>query len=385
MEDWSDPFADEAAAREREQRRAEREARRREGRDPRAQPQGALAERVRGLMGGDGGDGTGSDPRVESAPAARTAPAAPPSPPDPPARALGARQPPPPRDPNRRRRRLIAVTAVVLFVVGIVAAAAALIHHYTAGSGSPPPKTQAARGVKNVTIPEGYDRHQIADLARKDGLKGDYLKASESFKGFDPAKYGADNPSSLEGFLFPATYELPRKPTVDDLIARQLDAFKQYMSKVNMGYAKSKNLTPYDVVIIASMIEREAVVDKDRKLIAAVIYNRLHDGMPLQIDATIRYAENNWTKPLTNSDLQIDSPYNTYTHTTLPPTPIGNPGLASMQAAAHPANVDYLYYVAKPNGCGHFFTASYQEFLQANQRYESARAAAGGKSPANCS
>ena len=280
---------------------------------------------------------------------------------------------------------MIAVAAVVIFVVGIVAVAAALIHHYTAGSASPPPKPQAARGVKNVTIPEGYDRHQIADLASKDGLKGDYLKASESFKGFDPAKYGADNPSSLEGFLFGGTYELPRKPTVDDLIARQLDAFKQYMSKVNMGYAKSKNLTPYDVVIIASMIEREAVVDKDRKLIAAVIYNRLHDGMPLQIDATIRYAENNWTKPLTDSDLKIDSPYNTYTHTTLPPTPIGNPGLASLEAAAHPANVDYLYYVAKPNGCGHFFTASYQDFLQANQRYESARAAAGGKSPANCS
>jgi len=190
------------------------------------------------------------------------------------------------------------------------------------------------------------------------------MKASESFKGFNPDRYGAQNPPSLEGFLFPATYDLPHKPNVDDLIARQLDAFNQYMDQVNMKYAKSKNLTPYDVLIIASMIEREAVVDKDRKLIAAVIYNRLHDGMPLQIDATIRYAENNWTKPLTDSDLQINSPYNTYTHTTLPPTPIGNPGLASIQAAAHPASVDYLYYVAKPNGCGHFFTASYQEFLQ---------------------
>jgi cell division protein YceG involved in septum cleavage len=383
MDDWSDPFAEEETARARERRRSEREAQRRDRRGQRGQLQGALAERVRGLMGGAAGDGADAEPRVESAPAARTA-ATPPSPPEGPSGALGARQPPP-RDPNRRRRRLIAVAAVVLFVVGVVAVAAALIHHYTAGSGSPPLRTHAARGVKNVTIPEGYDRHQLADLAKKDGLKGDYLKASESFKGFDPAKYGADNPSSLEGFLFPATYELPRRPTVDDLIARQLDAFKQYMSKVNMGYAKSKNLTQYDVLIIASMIEREAVVGKDRKLIAAVIYNRLHDGMPLQIDATIRYAENNWTKPLTNSDLHIDSPYNTYTHTTLPPTPIGNPGLASIQAAAHPANVDYLYYVAKPNGCGHFFTASYQEFLQANQRYESARAAAGGKSPANCS
>jgi UPF0755 protein len=139
------------------------------------------------------------------------------------------------------------------------------------------------------------------------------------------------------------------------------------------------------VLIIASMIEREAVVDKDRKLIAAVIYNRLHDGMHLQIDATIRFAENNWTEPLTESDLNLDSPYNTYTNSGLPPTPIGNPGLASIQAAAHPANVNYRYYVAKPNGCGHFFTASYSAFQRASARYDSARAAAGGKSPTNCS
>ncbi|TMK74830.1 MAG: hypothetical protein E6G49_02725, partial [Actinobacteria bacterium] len=85
---------------------------------------------------------------------------------------------------------------------------------------------------------------------------------------------------------------------MDDLVVRQLDAFKQYFGRVNLSYAKSKNLTPYDVLIIASMIEREAIIEKDRPLIAAVIYNRLRDGMNLQIDATIRYAENNWTQPL---------------------------------------------------------------------------------------
>jgi cell division protein YceG involved in septum cleavage len=386
MNDWSDPFADDEAARERERRRGEREARRRERRARRTQQQGALVERVRGMMGGAGSDRDGDGPRVEAAPAARAGSAAPPSPPQEPPRALAARQPPPPppRQLDRRRRRLVAAAIVVVLVVGIVAGAAAVIHHYTAGSTSSSPPKQAAGGTKEVTIPEGYDRHQIADLAKQDGLKGDYLKASESVKGVDPARYGADHPDSLEGFLFPATYELPRHPTVEDLIARQLDAFKQYMAKVNIGYAKSKNLTPYDVLIIASMIEREAVVEKDRPLIAAVIYNRLHEGMPLQIDATIRYAENNWTKPLSESDLHIDSPYNTYTNTTLPPTPIGNPGLASIQAAAHPANVNYLYYVAKTNGCGHFFTASYQEFLAASDKYNAAREAAGGKSPAQC-
>lgn len=389
MDNWSDPFAEDQAARERERRRAERQERRRHERAQRAEQQGALAERVRGMMGGAGNDGAGDDPRVDSAPAARGVAAAPPKPPDSPPRALGARQPPPPppsgHRPDLRRRRLIGAAIAVIVVVGIVAGAAALIHHYTAGDGSAPPPNPAAGGTKDVTIPEGYDRHQIADLAKQDDLKGDYVKASESFKGFNAAKYGAENPPSLEGFLFPATYELPRHPTVDDLIARQLDAFKQYMGQVNLKYAKSKNLTPYDVLIIASMIEREAVVDKDRPLIAAVIYNRLHEGMPLQIDATIRYAENNWTKPLSESDLQIDSPYNTYTNTTLPPTPIGNPGLASIKAAAKPASVDYLYYVLKPDGCSHFFTASYSAFQQASAKYDAARAAAGNKAPTDCS
>jgi cell division protein YceG involved in septum cleavage len=388
MTDWSDPFAEDEAARERERRRAEREARRRDRRTRRTEQRGAVADRVKGMMGGGPGDAAADEPRIGASPAARASSANPPNPPEPPLRALAARQPPPPPSRSERDirwRRLIAAAVVVIVVIGIVAGAAALVHHYTAGSASSPPPAQAARGAKEVTIPEGYDRHQVADLAKQDGLKGDYLKASESFKGFNPAKYGADNPSSLEGFLFPATYELPRHPTVDDLVARQLDAFNQYFAKVNMKYAKSKNLTPYDILIIASMIEREAVVEKDRPLIAAVIYNRLHQGMPLQIDATIRYAENNWTKPLSESDLQLDSPYNTYTNTTLPPTPIGNPGLASIEAAAKPASVNYLYYVLKPDGCSHFFTASYDEFQQASAEYDAAREAAGNKAPTDCS
>jgi peptidoglycan lytic transglycosylase G len=396
MDDYSDPFAEEQADQARRQRRAEREARRRERRAQRTEQQGALADRVKGMLAGTEEGGTeGPDPRIGAAPAARSSPieadsgGEPPPPPQapPPPTALGPRQPPrPPHRPqNTQRRRIIGAAIVVLLAIGIVVAAAAAIHHFSGGSSSSSaPKHAAAGPVKKLTIPEGYDRRAIADLAKKDGISGDYMKGSESFKGFDPAKYGAQNPPSLEGFLFPATYDLPHKPNVDDLIGRQLAAFKQYISQVNMKYAKSKNLTTYDVLIIASMIEREAVVDKDRKLIAAVIYNRLHDGMPLQIDATIRFAENNWTKPLTESDLHISSPYNTYDNTGLPPTPIGNPGLASIEAAAHPANVNYLYYVAKPNGCGHFFTASYSAFQAAQDRYNNARAAAGGNSPTNC-
>jgi UPF0755 protein len=157
------------------------------------------------------------------------------------------------------------------------------------------------------------------------------------------------------------------------------------MAGVNMRYARSKNLTPYDVVTIASIIEREAQKAADRPKVAAVIYNRLHDSMPLQIDATIRFAENNYTKPLTQSDLQLNSPYNSYTNPGLPPGPISNPGLASIQAAARPAKVSYIYYLTKPGACGKLQFATTLAEQQRNQAaYDNARNAAGGKSPTTC-
>jgi UPF0755 protein len=152
-----------------------------------------------------------------------------------------------------------------------------------------------------------------------------------------------------------------------------------------MTRAKRRNLTPYDVLIIASMVEREARVAKERPLIAAVIVNRLREDLPLGIDATIRYATQNWTKPLTESQLQRDSPFNTRLHRGLPPSPIGNPGLASIRAAANPSSRDYLYYVVKPGTCGeHAFSRSEAQFQRDVDRYNAARAAAGGKSPTKC-
>ncbi len=156
---------------------------------------------------------------------------------------------------------------------------------------------------------------------------------------------------------------------------------------MNTRYAESKNLTTYDLLIIGSMIEREVQVAEERELVAAVIYNRLRNGMPLQIDATIRYASGNFTEPISPSELQVDSPYNTYANPGLPPGPIGNPGLASIEAAAHPAQVPYLYYVVKPNTCGeHTFATTEAEFNQAKAAYDEARAANGGNAPtpANC-
>jgi UPF0755 protein len=236
-----------------------------------------------------------------------------------------------------------------------------------------------------VTIPEGYDRLQTADLLKQDGVNGSYTAASRSFKGFHPARYGAKNPTNLEGFLFPATYKLKPKQDAKDLVAQQLAAFEQNIKRVNMKYARSKNLTTYDVVTIASIVQREAGVTGDYPKVAAVVYNRLHDGMPLQIDATIRFAEHNYTKPLTPADLHLNSPYNTYENMGLPPGPISNPGLTALRAAARPAQVPYLYYVTKPGACGQLsFAANYQHFLQLQNTYNNARAAAGGKSPTKC-
>ncbi len=247
-----------------------------------------------------------------------------------------------------------------------------------------PPKPIKPKTI-TVTIPEGYDRVQTADLLKKDGVNGDYMKETRSFHGFHPEKYGAKSPANLEGFLFPATYKLKPSEDAHDLVAQQLAAYAQNIGSINMRYARSKNLTPYDVTIIASLIEREAAANADRPKVAAVIYNRLHQGMDLQIDATIRFAENNYDKPLNSSDLQLDSPYNSYTHSGLPPGPIANPGLASLQAAARPARGGYLYYVTKPGACGRLlFANTFAQAQRDQSRYERARSAAGGNSPTTC-
>jgi peptidoglycan lytic transglycosylase G len=261
----------------------------------------------------------------------------------------------------KRRRR--AALAGIAFL-GLAAAAALAYKHFH--NPAPPP---VVLKTTMVTIPEGYSREQTAQIAREAGLRGDYLKASEGH----------------EGFLFPDTFELEKGASASALVQLQLQDFKRRVAGVDMGYARSKNLTTRDVVTIASMVEREAQLEGERPLIAAVIYNRLREGMPLGIDATIRYATGNYDEPLTESELAIDSPYNTRVNAGLPPGPIGNPGLASIEAAAHPAKVDYLYYVVKPGACGeHSFSSSEAEFEADVAAYNEAREAAGGESPDSC-
>jgi UPF0755 protein len=252
-------------------------------------------------------------------------------------------------------------------------------------STEPNPKQQVKPGIVTVTIPEGQSRPITAKLVAEDGLKGNYLKATKKSKYLNPEKYGGKNVKSLEGFLFPDTWELKTKQPVSNLVQLQLEDFKKKIKKVNMKYANSKNLTIFDVVTIASMVEREAGVPKQRKLVASVIYNRLHEGMTLGIDSTIRFATGNYEKPLTQTQLESNSPYNTRTHAGLPPGPINSPGLASLQAAAHPAKSGYLFYVNNPASCNELtFTKTEAEFEEAVAKYEKAREANGGNEPSTC-
>jgi UPF0755 protein len=242
-----------------------------------------------------------------------------------------------------------------------------------------------AADVLNVTVPEGRSRGEIAPIVRKAGLDGSYERASVRSPLIDPADYGAERARNLEGFLFPSTYELKRRASARTLVREQLGVFKREFRKVDMRFAKRKNLTEYDVLIIASMVEREAQLPKERPLVASVIYNRLHEGMPLGIDATIRYHERNWTRPLRQSELTDDNPYNTRLNNGLPPGPIGNPGLSSIKAAAHPARSRYLFYVVKPGTCGeHTFAKTDAEFQRAVERYNREREKRGGRSPTKC-
>jgi UPF0755 protein len=217
-----------------------------------------------------------------------------------------------------------------------------------------------------VAIPEGSTLKQEAAIAAAKVptiTVPKYLKVTKvrplpfQLQGYQPG-------ATLEGVLFPATYDVAPGTTATMLVNKQLSAFDSYFAGVDLTRAAKANLTAYDVVIIASMIDREVLVPAERPLVAAVIWNRLKKRMPLQIDATVLYALGVNKPVVTLKDLKVDSPYNTYLHRGLPPTPISNPGLAALKAAAAPAAVDYLYYVARNDGTGrHYFTSSYEQFL----------------------
>lgn len=277
-----------------------------------------------------------------------------------------------PTPEQARRRRLVALGAVVAALVAGIAAVAA-VPHLGSHRAAPPPPPPPARTFR-VIFPEGFTRAQmgervgaVAKIAERKSGKPVKLATKTYLASTRTARIPCFTPkrwTRLEGFLFPSTYDFIAKSPSSHLVQEQLAAFCSAWNGVDLSYARSKNLTPYDVLKIASLIQGEAVVEPERPLIAAVIYNRLHLHMTLGIDAALRYALHiPGTESIHESQLQNPTPYNLRLHSGLPPTPIDNPGLASIQAAAHPAHVNYLYFVAKPDKRHHFFTASGSAFL----------------------
>jgi UPF0755 protein len=221
-----------------------------------------------------------------------------------------------------------------------------------------------------ATFPEGLELGEVAAVASESlGVDPGAFRDAATSGRFELPPYLPPDMESVEGFLFPKTYEFPAPVEEQAVIGRLLDQFEQEASTLDWSLAGDLGLSPYEVVVVASLIEREARIPGDRTKISAVIHNRLREEMPLQIDATIQYALPEDNRILTEEDYQYESPYNTYLHQGLPPTPIASPGLASLQAALSPADVDYLYFVVTDPDTGrHGFAATYEEFLRLKEQ-----------------
>lgn len=265
------------------------------------------------------------------------------------------------RRPSAARHRAGALLALV-----VLATAVAVVVSRPGGGTTEPPTFR-------VVFPEGFTREQMAArvgavAARAGRVSGTPFALTRP--GYLAATVHARVPCfrpavrrNAEGFLFPATYDFIATTTATQLVAAQVQAFCRDWNTVDLSYARSKNLTPDDVLTIASMIEREVPIPEERPLVAAVVYNRLHAHMPLGLDATLRYGLRiPASHEILASQLADRTPYNTRLRTGLPPTPIANPGLASIRAAAHPARADYLYFVLRPGTRRSFFTASADAF-----------------------
>jgi UPF0755 protein len=219
----------------------------------------------------------------------------------------------------------------------------------------------------SVRLREGLAASQIQEQLVKDGE----VNNPETYGDLvaQPAKFVVPQIGgitakvvTLEGLLFPDTYNLMTGDGPTELIGAQLQAFNKKTAALEWDKADAVGLTPYQIVIVASLVEKEAVTAADRAAVAAVIYNRLKKKMTLGLDVTVRYAVGKWTEPLTDADLKSSSPYNTRVVKGLPPAPICSPGVSSITAALNPAAVDYLYFIADAKG-KMFFTATYDEFL----------------------
>lgn len=242
----------------------------------------------------------------------------------------------------------------------------------------------ARRETVTFTIPEGYYIRQVAEKLVNDGLIAsvdDFYKACEDDYDFDFIPNEADCASDptgtlsaranrLEGYLYPETYNVFKDASAHDIINTMLSQFAKVYSEDYATKAKALGYSTQQIITIASMIERETMVDLEREKVASVIYNRLNIDMPLQLDACVQYCLGEHTDRVLYEDLEINSPYNTYRNKGLPIGPIASPGKASIEAALYPAETDYIYYVLKPDKSGeHNFAKTSTEFTKYRQQY----------------
>ncbi len=224
-----------------------------------------------------------------------------------------------------------------------------------------------------LTIPEGYNIKQIADLLSKEKITDQEDFYSQINSGTFDYDFLADYPNvqnKLEGYLYPDTYYFTKGISAHTVIDLMLQRFAEKMQSLNYGRrAQEEGFTLHQALTIASMVEKEAKSAKERPIIAGVIKNRLRGNMPLQVDATIQFALGRQEPKIYYKDLKIDSPYNTYRNAGLPPGPIASPGEASLMAAVSPVKTDYLYYVAKPDGT-HAFAKTLQEHIANMNKYQ---------------
>lgn len=222
----------------------------------------------------------------------------------------------------------------------------------------------------SITVPEGLTLKQTAQtVAEQSNISAEKFEAAATKTNYGYAFLENPEIETTEGFLFPKKYEFREGSSAPQVVNRMLEQY--FIETQNLDFTKTVDgldLTEYEIVTVASLIEREAANDEERPLVAAVIYNRLQEDMPLQIDATIQYARGEPKAALSYEDLEIDSPYNTYQNTGLPPGPIASSSLQSLKAAANPSETDYRYYVLKKDGEEHFFTDDYNKFLEAKEK-----------------
>lgn len=298
--------------------------------------------------------------------------------------------PPDEEDPERlppRRRSGFALPLAVLVGLGVGAVAIGLLVNAARNSdesaANPVDESTPANTIAEpveplkVVFPEGFTWREMADRVEvvrqiaieerqvTPALSGEEFIELAKKEGLIPQGFLAkgEQPKHLEGFIFPATYDFAEQTTTTELVRQQLEQFELAWKELNLTFPEERGLTAYETLIIASMIEEEVKEPKERKVVARVIYNRLQKDMPLGIDSTLRYGLRiPADEAIRQSQLESDNPYNTRKFVGLPPTPISNPGLASMQAAARPANNDFLYYARTKDCTTHFFAKTQEEF-----------------------